>query len=78
MEKNYCYIYWDDDSVPQRERKVYMQCADCFAKNKKGIRWGSALLYGLNKIKCDLCNTIIYKGLKKKKRKKKGEDEATI
>jgi ribosomal protein S27E len=70
--KNNCYIYWDDDSV--KEQKIYVQCEDCFKKNKRGIIWGKSLLYGKHEIKCDLCNTIIYKKLKKKK----GENEATI
>lgn len=73
MEKKHCYIYWDDETV--KDRKVYTQCEECYQKNKKGFRWGQ--MYGYIEIKCDLCNTIIYKKLKKKK-KKKGEDEATI
>ena len=76
MEKNNCYIYWDDETA--KEPKVYVQCETCFQKNKKGFMWGKNLLYGIAEIKCSLCNTIIYKQLKKKKKKKKGEDEATI
>jgi len=75
MEKNNCYIYWDDETV--KDQKIYVQCEECFQKTKKGFMWGRNLLYGVYEIKCDLCNTIIYKRLKKKK-KKKGEDEATI
>jgi hypothetical protein len=77
MEKNNCYIFWDDETVPEKDRKVYVQCEKCHAENKKGQLWSSVLLYGSREIKCNLCNTIIYKRLKKKK-KKKGEDEATI
>jgi hypothetical protein len=77
MEKNNCYIFWDDETVPEDKRAIYVQCAECFSKNKKGIIWSKSLLYGFCEIKCNLCDTIIYKRLKKKK-KKKGEDEATI
>lgn len=77
MEKNNCYIYWDDETV--KDQKVYVQCEGCFQKNKKGLRWPPNLIYGYMEIKCSHCNTIIYKKLKKKKKKKKkGEDEATI
>ena len=78
MEKNNCYIFWDDETVTEDKRAIYVQCAECFSKNKKGVVWSKSLLYGPNDIKCDLCKTIIYKRLKKKKKKKKGEDEATI
>lgn len=70
MEKNNCYIYWDDDNTPPNERKIYIQCEECFKKTKKGFYWGKSLLYGPHVIKCNLCNTIIYK---RKKREKKIE-----
>lgn len=73
MEKNNCYIFWDDETVPEKDRKIYVQCEGCYAKNKKGQKWGKTLLYGPHDINCNLCNTIIYKRLKKKK-KKKGEE----
>lgn len=67
MKKN-CYIYWDDDKVPQNEQRIYTQCENCYIKNKKGFKWGGDLLYGPHEIKCDLCDTIIYKRVKKKKK----------
>lgn len=75
--KNNCYIYWDDETVPDKDRKIFIKCQGCFDKDKKGVFWSKSLLYGKHEIKCDLCNTIIYKRLKKTK-KPKGEDEATI
>lgn len=76
MEKNNCYIFWDDETTPEKDRRIYVQCEECYRKNKKGLMWSQTMLYGFCEIKCDFCNTIIYKRLKKKK--KKGEDEATI
>lgn len=67
MTKNPCYIYWDDSTVPETERKVYIQCESCFGINKKGIRWPCNNLYGKKTIKCNLCDTIIYERKKKKK-----------
>ncbi len=67
MEKNNCYVFWDEDSV-------FTQCEECYKKNGKGHKWGKSLLYGRNDIKCSLCDTIIYQ----RKKKKKGENEATI
>lgn len=72
MKKN-CYIYWDNDDVPQNKQKVYTQCEECFKKNKKGLKWSKALLYGRHEIKCDLCGTIIYKREKKKKKEESTE-----
>ena len=75
MQKN-CYIFWDDDSVPETERKIYVQCEECFKKNGKGFKWDIQLLYGKNVIKCNFCDTIIYK----RKRKKKGinDEDKTV
>ncbi len=70
MEKNNCYIFWDKELI-------YTQCQECFNKNGKGYRWSKSMLYGPHTIKCDLCGTIIYKRNRKKK-KKKGDNEATI
>jgi len=64
--KKSCYIYWDNDDIPQNEQKVYVQCEKCFQKNKKGFRW--SLFYGKHEIKCNLCNTIIYEREKKKRK----------
>lgn len=75
MKKN-CFIYWDDDEVPAAERRVYVQCEECYKKNKKGFFWSRKLLNGRHEIKCDLCDTIIYK--REKKKKIKGDNEATI
>jgi hypothetical protein len=74
MKKNYCYVFWDND-VAQSEQMIYTQCEECHSKNKKGIRWSS--FYGNCEVKCNLCNTIIYKSVKKKK-VKKGDNEGTI
>ena len=67
MKKN-CYIYWDGEEIHPKERKIYIQCEKCFAKNKKGVQWGSSLFYGRYEIKCNLCNTIIYKREKKRRK----------
>lgn len=66
MIKNPCYVYWDDDSVAEAERRIYIQCGLCFEKNKKGFRWPTDQLRGENLIKCHSCDTIIYE---KKNRK---------
>lgn len=73
MKKN-CYIYWDNDEVPRNEQKIYIQCEECFKKNRKGFIWGASMLYGHNEIKCSLCHTIIYK----RERKKKNENKTSI
>jgi hypothetical protein len=77
MIKNPCYIYWDDTTIPEADRKVYIQCESCFAINKKGIRW-PCNNYGKKTIKCNLCNTIIYKRIKKKKNEQKNNDQTAI
>jgi hypothetical protein len=78
MIKNPCYIYWDDHTVAENERKIYIQCETCFKENKKGIKWSN--LYGKKTIKCSLCDTIIYKMQKKKKKKneQKNNDQTAI
>lgn len=78
MLKNPCYIYWDDLTIAENERKIYVQCESCFKENKKGIRWSN--LYGSKTIKCGLCDTIIYKIQKKKKKKneQKNNDQTSI
>lgn len=65
MSKFPCYIYWDDTSIAEEERKIYIQCENCFKNNKKGTQWPSQMLHGKNTIKCTLCNTIIYEKKKK-------------
>lgn len=74
MKKN-CYIYWDGpEVVNENDKRVHVQCEECFKKNKKGIIWGGNLLYGPKTIKCTECDTIIYK----KTKRKKGTNEASI
>ena len=75
MQKKSCYIFWDSDKVPEDERQIYLQCEECFRKNKKGFPWPYPLLVGRKTIKCNLCNTIIYQRIKKSK--KNEENEAT-
>lgn len=58
--KNNCYIFWDNEVI-------YTQCEDCFAKNKKGVKWGKQLLFGKKTVKCSLCQTIIYQREKRQK-----------
>jgi len=72
MIKIPCYIYWDDTSTAEEDRKIYIQCGNCFKINKKGFQWPSQMLHGKNTIKCTLCNTIIYE---KKKKKKNNEQD---
>jgi hypothetical protein len=74
MEKNNCYIYWDDDTVPELEQKVYIQCEECFKKNRKGFKWSKTLWQGSKEVKCNLCDTIIY-SKKKKNQKSIGENK---
>jgi hypothetical protein len=63
--KNNCYIFWDVEGT--EKDRVYIQCEECFEKNKYGIPWDIRLLKGLKELKCDLCPTIIYKRKKRKK-----------
>lgn len=56
-----CYIYWDDDSVPEHERRIYMQCVECFKKNRKGYPWSAFMGYGAAKIVCQ-CGYVIHQG----------------
>lgn len=65
MEKEDCYIFWDDETVKDEDRQIYVQCEDCFNKNKKGFKWDKKLLHGRNEVKCSLCDTMIYKRGKK-------------
>ncbi len=74
MQKNNCYIFWDSDG-PEEERKVYIQCEECFEKSKNGMPWSKNLLKGLKEVKCDICNTIIYR--REKLKKKKNEENKT-
>jgi hypothetical protein len=71
MQKNKCYIFWDDDTVAKAEKKIYVQCEKCHEKNKKGFPWSANILYGRKEIKCGLCNTIIYQSKRKKKENEK-------
>lgn len=57
MKKTPCYIFWDDEKTSEENRSIYVQCAECFKKNRIGLPW----TMGLPKAtKCVTCNTIIY------------------
>jgi LSD1 subclass zinc finger protein len=60
-EKKDCYIFWDEEVTKEEDRQVYIQCDECFKKNRKGFKWDKKFLHGRNEIKCSFCNTIIYK-----------------
>lgn len=64
IEKKDCYIFWDEGEV--EDRRIYVQCEECYKKNGKGVKWNKKFLYGVNEINCNLCNTILYKKIKKK------------
>ena len=52
-----CYIFWDDDYV-------YIQCAECNAKNGKGAIWHADVGGYKNKVVCSQkgCGKIIHQG----------------
>lgn len=54
------YIYWDDDDIPDAERRVYIQCQECYDKNKRGIKWVGELGYG-GRVICQ-CGHVINSG----------------
>lgn len=66
------YIFWDDESVAENERRVYIQCVECHKKNGKGVPWSIRLLTEGMEVKCELCHTIIYTT------NEEGDNEASI
>lgn len=54
------YIYFDGEEIPEKERKVHIQCINCHKKNKKGKLWQAKNGYGPWNIICP-CGEIIYK-----------------
>ena len=60
MSEN-CYVYWDEESDdPNKKRYVYMQCVECYAKNKKGVMWPAVMGYK-NRVVCG-CGKVIHEG----------------
>lgn len=54
-----CYIYWDDENVPEDDRYVYYQCVECHDKNGLGLLWPKTNGYVSN-TRCWHCDKIIY------------------
>jgi hypothetical protein len=54
-----CYIYWDDESVPEQDRYIYFQCVECHNKNGLGLLWLKTNGYA-EKTKCWHCDKTIY------------------
>jgi len=56
-----CYIYWDGEEVPEAQRTIHVQCADCHKNNKKGVRWSALMGYGPT-VRCCTCDHVIHQG----------------
>lgn len=63
-----CYIYWDDDTVSDDDRCIYILCTKCHNDGKKpsptapkGDLWRAENGYGPT-VLCYICKHTIHKG----------------
>ncbi len=61
MKSQDCYIFWDNEGVPEANRLIHYQCVDCHEVNKKGHLWCARDGYGNFEIYCEFCKAEIHK-----------------